>query len=278
MKKIGFVDYYLDEWHANNYPRMIEEACGEEFKVAYAYGKQDMPGKMPNREWADTYGVTLLDSIEEVVEKSDCIVVLSPDNPEMHEELSVYALKSGKPLYIDKAFAPTLSVAKRMFAYADRYETPCYSASALYFSAELSAAAKEDTEYVASLGPGAFAPYSIHQIEPIVVLMGGNCADRVMYTGTEHFPSLKLAFSDGRHADIVHMPGSFRSHIGYKNGKTADITVSSPYFSLFIEGMLEFFRTGEIPVPHAQTLAVIAIREAALKAMEAPFTWIYTEA
>ena len=27
MKKIGFVDYYLSEWHANNYPAWIEEAC-----------------------------------------------------------------------------------------------------------------------------------------------------------------------------------------------------------------------------------------------------------
>ena len=25
MKKIGFIDYYLDEWHANNYPEMIAE-------------------------------------------------------------------------------------------------------------------------------------------------------------------------------------------------------------------------------------------------------------
>ena len=22
-KKIGFIDYYLDEWHSNNYPKMI---------------------------------------------------------------------------------------------------------------------------------------------------------------------------------------------------------------------------------------------------------------
>ena len=25
MKKIGFIDYYLDEWHANNYPEMLEK-------------------------------------------------------------------------------------------------------------------------------------------------------------------------------------------------------------------------------------------------------------
>jgi hypothetical protein len=25
MKKIGFIDYFLDEWHAENYPQWIEE-------------------------------------------------------------------------------------------------------------------------------------------------------------------------------------------------------------------------------------------------------------
>ena len=37
MKKIGFVDYYISEWHANNYPTWIKEACeklGTEYKVA----------------------------------------------------------------------------------------------------------------------------------------------------------------------------------------------------------------------------------------------------
>ena len=26
MKKIGFIDFFLDEWHANNYPKWIRQA------------------------------------------------------------------------------------------------------------------------------------------------------------------------------------------------------------------------------------------------------------
>ena len=26
MIKVGFIDYFLDEWHANNYPSMFQEA------------------------------------------------------------------------------------------------------------------------------------------------------------------------------------------------------------------------------------------------------------
>ena len=38
MKKIGFIDYYIDEWHANNYPNWIRESkYKDEFEVSYAY-------------------------------------------------------------------------------------------------------------------------------------------------------------------------------------------------------------------------------------------------
>lgn len=43
MQTIGFIDYFLDEWHANNYPEWIKQASGGELQVAYAYGKIDSP-------------------------------------------------------------------------------------------------------------------------------------------------------------------------------------------------------------------------------------------
>ena len=36
--KLGFIDYYLDEWHANHYPTMLRELSGGEIEVAYAPG------------------------------------------------------------------------------------------------------------------------------------------------------------------------------------------------------------------------------------------------
>ena len=56
-------------------------------------------------------------------------------------------------------------------------------------------------------------------------------------------------------------------------GRTYLAEVKSDYFQAFIGHMVEFFRTGEIPVPHEQTLAVIAIREAGLQAAAAPGLW-----
>ena len=52
----------------------------------------------------------------------------------MHEELSQLPLKSGKPTYIDKTFAPDYPTAKRIFDLAEANGTPCYSTSALRYA------------------------------------------------------------------------------------------------------------------------------------------------
>ena len=124
--KIGFIDYYLDEWHANNYPQMIKDLSGGKYEVAYGYGMIDSPlGGMTNREWAEKNRITLLSDIEEVIAKSDCLIVLSPDNPEMHEELCRLPLQSRKPVYVDKTFAPDRACAERIFAHAKAHQTEC---------------------------------------------------------------------------------------------------------------------------------------------------------
>ncbi|MFA7637599.1 MAG: hypothetical protein WCX81_07535, partial [Monoglobales bacterium] len=65
MIKIGFIDYFLSEWHADMYPKWIEEKTGGKYKVCYAYGKIDSPvGGMTNKEWAEKMGIELLSSIE----------------------------------------------------------------------------------------------------------------------------------------------------------------------------------------------------------------------
>ena len=137
MKKIGFIDYYLDQFHANNYPEMIKKASDGRYEVAYAYGMVDAEDGLTNKEWSEKYGVELLDTIEEVVEKSDVLIVMSPNNPEMHEQLCDLPLKSGKLVYVDKTFAVDKESALRIFANAEAHNTPCYSSSALYFSTEL---------------------------------------------------------------------------------------------------------------------------------------------
>ena len=277
MKKIGFIDYYLDEWHANNYPEMIRKASGGSMEVAYAYAHREpvYDELISNEKWSEKYGIPLIGSMEKLIEQSDYLIVLSPDNPEMHEELCKLPLMSGKRVYVDKTFAPDRAAAERIFNHAEKYGTPCYSSSALHFASEYTNLDRAGIQVLNSWGPGGFDTYSIHQLEPIVSILGSE-AERVMFLGDEAYPSMIIEFSGGRRAQLAQFPGGspFAMNIGYADGRTTALTVESPFFQNCIEQIVRFFETGDIPVPHEQTLTVIGLREAGLKAMQKPYQWI----
>ena len=278
MKKIGFIDYFLDEWHANNYPEFIKTASNGEFEVAYAWGMIDPPAELgkelTNKQWAEKYGVTLCETMDEVIEKSDYLIVLSPNNPEMHEELCKKPLSSGKLTYVDKTFAPDAETAKRIFAVADASGTKTYSSSALRFSEEYKDFKGFPIQHIYSKGPGVYEIYSIHQIEPIMMLMDAQPV-RVMYTGTPTHPSMIIEFEDGRTAHMYQAAGEkFEITAVDKDNNARTRRVDSDFFASFIKDLIEFFKDGEIRAPHDQTVNVIAVRTAGLEAMKTPFTWV----
>lgn len=275
MKTIGFIDYYLDEWHANHYPEWIAKASDGQMRVAYAYGMKDSDKGLTNRAWCDKNGIQLLDTIEEVVEKSDYLIVLSPDNPEQHERLADLPLRSGKPVYIDKTFAPDRASAIRMFELAEKHGTPMYSSSALRYAEEYVRADKDGIAAISSAGPGRYENYSIHQIEPIVSLMGCEVR-RVMYIGNESSPALLYEFSDGRQASIRHFGWEcpFSLAVQYRSGRAAVLSPNSDFFAAFIRDLVQFFVSGRPTVDRRETIAVITMIEYGFQAAQKPFQWV----
>jgi len=275
VKKIGFIDFFLDEWHANNYPQWIKEISQGQMQVAYAFGLKDPESGLSNKEWCIKNNVEYLPSIEQVVDKSDYLIILSPDHPEYHEELSKIPLASGKRTYIDKTFAPDRATAIRLFEMAEKWNTPMFSSSALRFASEYRNIEKDGIEVINSWGPGRLDNYSIHQIEPIVSLMGDE-AEKIMFTGTERFPALIIQFSNGRQATVAHSGWEcpFHMAVNYESGKSKIINVQSDFFKMFMKELIDFFETGEVKVNSKETIAIITIIEYALKAAQKPFTWI----
>ena len=275
-KKIGFIDYYLDEWHALNYPQFIKDATDGEFEVAYAYAEMDKPGGMTTDQWCEKYGVQRLDSIDEVVEKSDCIIVLSPDNPERHWDLCQKPLRSGKRVYVDKTFALEKSTAEALVKLAEENNTPFFSTSALRFADELKDIDREGICFINSRGPGNFDTYSIHQIEPIVVLMGSK-AKRIMSVGNGKYESMVIEF-EGNRSIVMSQYGwtnvDFSMLVNYEDGRTVSVPQMSNTFPNFIKAMCDFFRTGEIKAAHDETVAIMGIIEAGNKALTNPGVWI----
>ena len=281
-KIIGFIDYYLNEWHADNYPAWIREYSNGEFEVKYAYAMVEptIEGRISNREWADKHGIELVPTIAELIEKCDNVIVLSPDNSEMHYELSREALESGKAVYIDKTFADTGAEARRIFAVGEAHNTPCFSSSALRFSEKLVPVVRDDIDSIVSTGGGHPDTYLIHQLEPIVTLMGPDVT-RLMYIGTPTAPAWVLRFADGRTATVTQLAGPAEFVLQINHGGAADrnetVVIDDGFFKGLIHSILHMFRTGEIPVAHRDTVAIMAIRETCLRAMESPDTWLNVE-
>ncbi|MCR4621381.1 MAG: hypothetical protein K5663_04800 [Clostridiales bacterium] len=270
---IGFIDYYLDEWHANNYPRLISEATQGKMRVNLAYGHIDSPiGGRTTDKWCEDMGIRRAGSIDEVCEQSDCIIVLSPDNCEMHELLCQKPLRTGKRVYVDKTFAPDFTTAKRIFDIAEASGTPCYSTSALRYASEYQGIS--DVSALTSVGPYRFETYAIHQLEPVMMLIGSK-PEKVMYVPGKGAYSLSIAFEDGRTAQINGFDANapFLMNLVSK-GQNMLINVKSDFFGAFIRNLTRFFETGEGAVPHEETLRIMAVRGAGVEAIKRPCEWV----
>ena len=272
--KIGFIDYYLDEWHANNYPAWLKQA-DPSMEVAYGYAVLDNPNGRTTEEWCRDNGVERCATMEELVEKSDVLAVLSPDNCELHEALCQVALRSGKRVYIDKTFAPDAVIGKRIFDLADAHGTPCYSTSALRFAKKYEEIDRSAIAGIVSLGGNSLETYSIHQLEPVIMLMQAPVR-RVLGVSNEDLYTLTLEFEDGRLAVINGMIQGypFVLNLAMKDGSSRAVEPEDDLFGPFIRELVKFYQTGEVPVSHEETLRIAAARAAAVKALETPGQWI----
>lgn len=280
MKTIGFIDYYISEWHANNYPAWIKqanEALGYDFEVKYAWAETDVSpvdGRTTD-EWCNAFGVERCATIEELCEKSDYICILAPSNPETHLRFAEVALKYGKRTYIDKTFAPDYSTAKKIFDIANEHGTKFFTSSALRYSDELTEyAGKCDVATV--LGSGSnFAEYIIHEVEPLVKLVGTGAKRLRVENAADQF-NIRVEYGDDRIGNVLFseswIPYSFLCHV--KGGGSSYSGMNSDFFKNLITDILKFYETGELSFDGAETLEVMKLREGAIKGKERDGEWI----
>lgn len=284
MKKIGFIDNYLSEWHANNYPDMIRNnprAKELGFDVCYAYAKTDVaPDGVTTDEWCRVHGVQKCETIEELVDKSDFIVVLSPDHPQFHYELSEYALKSGKPTFIDKTFATDKETAKKIFDLAKEYGTPTYSSSALRFADELKPYRESavGANHCMVTGCYLFDIYAIHIFEIMCTVM--KCgAKRMMAVQNSRHRNIVVDYGNGRTASFLQMHTDdpygvpFIISAEMPDNTAHFYTIGDGYQQRSMEQLVEFFATGKVPVDCGETIDLIGMLDVAKKALEEPFKW-----
>lgn len=263
MKKIGFIDYYLSEWHANNYPKWMVEAGaahGEEIKIAYAYAEVDVSpvDGRTTAEWCEAFGAEQCASVAELCEKSDYIVILAPSDPDCHLRLAEAALPFGKPTYIDKTFSPDGQTADAIFALAEKYNVPLFSASSLRYASELQGLTP--TSLAVFGGGNDLGEYIVHHLEMIVMLMGTDYVDFTIEKTDVGYDG-SVTFRDGRVATLHQEPG-----IPFAvRADGVDIPIKSRFSALLAADVARAFLEGDVPVPKAETLAIMHLRDAMLR-------------
>ena len=275
MKKVGFIDYYLDEWHAIHYPEWIRNSgvrLGLDIIVEYAWGEINAPNGLTNKEWCSSRSISLVSSIEEVCLKSDYIIILCPDNAEKHLEYVRLAAPFGKPIFVDKTFAPDLNQAKEIFRLAEEGGSLLYSTSSLRYSKEIEQF-NHDAKNIITTGKGPdLDTYAVHQIEMVIKVLGVN-ARTVTALISGPVASLHYVFEGGKNAVINF---GFRTRMPYSvcvetnSGESYYAEIISEFFPRFIDGLISSYITGILPVSKEETLAVIACIDAAKKAVKSP--------
>ena len=278
--KVGIIG--LDA-HALPWTKIINspEASGELADVVivagYPGGSHDIPQSMEllekNVEPVSQLGVEIVDSIDDLLEMVDAVMILSIDGRK-HLEQAKPVFAAGKPVFIDKPMAGSLAQAIAIFRMAEEHQVPCFTSSSLRF-AKRTIDIRQDPKLGELVGCDQFAPcalephhpdffwYGIHGVEPLFTIMGTGCVSvtRVHTEGTD------LAVGVWRDGRIGTFRGIRQSRRGY--GSTVFGTKGivpggtfDGYDPLIVE-IVKFFKTGKPPVSEAETLEIFAFMEAA---------------
>lgn len=285
MLKIGFADYYLNNWHADNYPRFLRDVIarfGYDARITHAFGIHDAPpqGGLTTAQWCAARNITPAASMQALVDEVDAILVIAADNSAWHEEVCQLPLRSGKPVFVDKTFAPDLETGKRLFALAEQHGTPVFSSSAQRYCQSIldyQAAHPERPRFVSTVGPHTLDSYAVHQLEPIVALMGPGAKRLKAFSVGSMVTQLILDYGDGRLASFLQSPQPWAefNFMVSPDGETGQRLVSDDhdFYHNLAKAILDFFVYGGCPVPKQETLEILSIIDVARVARTQPDTW-----
>ena len=278
MKTVGFIDYFLHEWHANEYPSMISaynQKHGTDYQLKYAWAEIDSPnGGLTTDEWCAKYGAERCETIEELCQKSDFVFVLAPSNPEKHLSYAKKVFRAGKSPYIDKTFAPDFATAKAIFDLANECGVKFFSSSALRYSDELKDFDATAKTAFTTGGGSNMEEYIIHQIEMVVKCLGKG-AKSVRYEKCADNEWAEISYGDGRVAKMLFAPCMpFAITLSNSEGRSVYLPINSAFFDNLIADIFNFFETGNTSFDTTQTLEVMKIRECVIKAKDKVGQWI----
>lgn len=284
-KRIGMVG--LDTGHSEaftsslNDPQAGDKFLGYRVVAAYPRGTEDIlewKNRIPEiTEKVESHGVEIVNSMDALLDRVDVVLITCIDG-NRHLEQAIPVFMAGKPVFIDKPFAASLSDAYAIADAAIKYKVPLFSSSSLRYITGADEIA--DGKIGAVRGADAYSPahleehhpdlfwYAVHGVETLFTIMGTGCV-RVQRTFTEDTDLVVGVWNDGR---IGTFRGIRKGQGGY--GATVfgeqGISVLNQYsgYEPLLVKVCGFYESGKAPIPIEETLEIFAFMQAAEESKE----------
>jgi predicted dehydrogenase len=218
-------------------------------------------------------GVPIVDSIDELIKNVDA-VLLETNDGRLHLEQVIPVLRSGKPVFVDKPIAGSLTDAIAIFRVAEHFGTPVFSSSSLRFVKPALAARKG--ELVGKvLGCTTYSPatiepthpdlywYGIHGVEQLFTVMGGGCRS-VQRTTTDATDLVVGVWDDGRIGTFRGNRKGPHSYGGTVFGEKGQASSGgNEGYEMLVQEIAKFFVSGKSPLDSDETIQIYAFMSAA---------------
>jgi hypothetical protein len=230
------------------------------------------------RKLREEFGVEMLDSPEEVAQRSGLLLMTAVDGRQhrgFYERIASFA----RPTFIDKPFATSLADAKAILKAAKQGGAAVMSCSALRYADEFQAILQGDSDWGRIIGCDVFGPmpeeealpglfwYGVHCVEMVVAAMGPGCR-KVRVLKDDGFDLVSMQWDSRRSASFRGLRdahGQFGVVLHRQKGaRFLDMTaLRRPYYAGLLEAILRSLPQGRSDVPEEQMLEAVRIMEAA---------------
>jgi predicted dehydrogenase len=225
------------------------------------------------KQMQEQFGVKIVDSIEELCQQVDAVLLESVDG-RPHLEQARPVIKARKPLFIDKPVAGSLRDAIEIYRLAKENNVPVFSSSSYRFHGGLIELKNTDVgeiRNVISCGPAhleAHHPdmfwYGVHPTEALFTIMGTGC-ETVVRSASKDSDVITGTWSGGRIGTLVGLrTGSTPNKVLVFGSKgAAEQKPGAGGYAPLVCEIVKFFQTGVPPVSAEETIEMFAFMEAA---------------
>lgn len=280
--RIGMIG--LDTSHAPAFAKLWNDAnaqgllAKQQIVAAFPGGSPDIESSISRvpqyTKDLSELGVKMVDSIDELVAQVDAVVITTLDGRK-HLEQALPAMRAGKPIFIDKPLAGSLTDAVLIQKYAEQYKAKWFTSSSLRFSPGIIKYRRDEALRKQTLGAIAWSPcslepthpdlfwYGVHGVESLFTVMGSGCQRVTRLTTPDTDVAVGL-WENGRIGEFRGLRAGAKDY-GLVVFGESKIDVGGKYegYAPLVEEIAQVFAGGPVPVDPAESIEMFAFMEAA---------------